>query len=155
LKYEINEANYKKLHKVFLWETHDKRFTEDLLQDYYLKILEGKTTGFVYQFVARYEQKYYGCVDLHQRKTKDDPTLRYSDIVEATVEADLDTLKTVSEIKEIAKVLSRKNIDEMLELYLKGYNYSEIGDELGYTKQGVGKVMKILMNRCEKVLDLG
>lgn len=132
----------------------DNSFADDLLQDFYVAVLnrhEIAWKGYTERGVA------YLCqmirFDVLDQNRKDKSIARMKDLVarQQAGEANIHSLRGEAYaeqfLEDISQLLSPENL-RVIELYIEGYSYAEIGQQLGMPTNTVG----VRIHRAKKVI---
>lgn len=143
----ISADEYKRIRYICKAESRNNEHWEDFAQDYAVKILEGKKVMWCKQFVWRsYQKQIY---KLLGGSTELLPMIE-----------DTNNCREFTELKDYVVntyTINRKRLPtntlKYFNLFNTGMYYSEIGKELGVSKQCVGEVLTKLFNTCKERME--
>lgn len=132
----VTPKEYNQIYKHFKFKGKNSDFCQDITHDYLVKVLEGVKVSYIWQFNSRYMPRY----QKHIGNCKFTPEI-------PTNEQDNSII-----LKEIAQVAKKmhKNTQNVLDLYLQGYDTTEIGEKLGHSRQNAHKHLQQLIKKCQK-----
>ena len=147
-------AEYNTICRTMRHHTYDKQFAMDLAHDYVVKKLENKKICYFWQFVHRYERGYYGIkgvVRLICNTGKPEDRNIPPQLTTVTNNTNITLKMLVSQVIPQLHGNTTKSGPRILDLYLQGYNYREIGAIVGCKKQQAHRFMVKLTKVCQTI----